>query len=148
MIYINQRWIHWNENVIILTKFSSLTALEVVILTTSSAISDENVIKMTTSPFQWFRHGWVITSHGSTWIWSKSTVIIPPFPCHSFGPVHDFANNIIILIWIKAEFQIVAWPVPDIKRAQVTCGIIEWREYYTKQEGNKTCFWKTKTVSW
>ena len=34
--------IHWNENVDILTKFSSPTALEVVILTTSNAASDEN----------------------------------------------------------------------------------------------------------
>ena len=44
--------IHWNENVIILTKFPSLAALEVVILTTSSAASDENFIKMKTFPFQ------------------------------------------------------------------------------------------------
>ena len=43
---------HWNENVVILTKFSSLAALEVVILTTSSAASDENFIKMKTFPFQ------------------------------------------------------------------------------------------------
>ena len=43
---------HWNENVIILMKFSSLAALEVVILTTFSAASDENFIKMTTFPFQ------------------------------------------------------------------------------------------------
>ena len=41
---------HWNENVVILTKYSSLTALEVVILTTSSAVSDENFIKMKTFP--------------------------------------------------------------------------------------------------
>ena len=33
---------HWNENVVILMKFSSLAALEVVILTTFSAASDEN----------------------------------------------------------------------------------------------------------
>ena len=44
--------IHWNENVVILTKFSSLAALEVVILTTFSAASDENFIKMKTFPFQ------------------------------------------------------------------------------------------------
>ena len=44
--------IHWNENVVILTKFESLAALEVVILTTSSAASDENFIKMKTFPFQ------------------------------------------------------------------------------------------------
>ena len=43
---------HWNENVVILMKFSSLAALEVVILTTFSAASDENFIKMKTFPFQ------------------------------------------------------------------------------------------------
>ena len=41
-----------HENVVILTKFSSLAALEVVILTTFSAASDENFIKMKTFPFQ------------------------------------------------------------------------------------------------
>ena len=35
-------------------KFSSLAALEVVILTTSSAASDENFIKMMTFSFQWY----------------------------------------------------------------------------------------------
>ena len=44
---------HWTKNVVILTKFSSLAALEVVILTTSSAASDEHFIKMKTFPFQW-----------------------------------------------------------------------------------------------
>ena len=41
--------IHWNENVVILVKFSSLATLEVVNMTTSSAVSDENFIKMTTA---------------------------------------------------------------------------------------------------
>ena len=41
---------YWNRN--ILLKFSSLAALEVVILTTSSAGSDENFIKVTFL-FQW-----------------------------------------------------------------------------------------------
>ena len=41
---------HWNENVILKKKFS---ALEVVILTTSSATSDEYFIKMKTFLFQW-----------------------------------------------------------------------------------------------
>ena len=36
---------HWNGNVFILVKFSSLAALKVVKLTTSSAASDENFIK-------------------------------------------------------------------------------------------------------
>ena len=49
---------HWNKNVVILTKFSSLAALEVVILTTSSAASDEHFIKMKTFPFQWLSHYW------------------------------------------------------------------------------------------
>ena len=44
--------IHWNGNVVILMKFSSLAALEVVILTTSGAASDENFVKMTTFSFQ------------------------------------------------------------------------------------------------
>ena len=43
-----------NGNVIILTKFSSLAALEVARMTTSSAASDENFVKMTlTFRFQW-----------------------------------------------------------------------------------------------
>ena len=56
-IYGMQTWllllrhIHWNETVI-LTKFSSLAALDIVILMTSSAANDESVIKMTTFPFQ------------------------------------------------------------------------------------------------
>ena len=50
--------IHWNKNVVILTKFSSLAALEVVILTTSSAASDEHFIKMKTFPFQCNKKPW------------------------------------------------------------------------------------------
>ena len=46
---------HWhrNGNVFILMKLSSLAALEVVKVTTSSAASDENFVKMTTFLFQW-----------------------------------------------------------------------------------------------
>ena len=44
---------HWNEYVVTLTTFSLLAALEVVILTTSSAANDENYIKMKTFPYQW-----------------------------------------------------------------------------------------------
>ena len=50
---------HWNENVVVLTKFSSLTAQEVVILTTFGAASDENYIKIKTFAFQWW------TTHSS-----------------------------------------------------------------------------------
>ena len=38
---------HWYENVIISMIFPSLTAPEVVKMTTSGAVSDENLIKMT-----------------------------------------------------------------------------------------------------
>ena len=48
----NQHDNHWNENVI-LTKFYSLAVLEVFIVTTSNAASDENFFKMKTFPFQW-----------------------------------------------------------------------------------------------
>ena len=44
--------IHWNENVIILTKFSSIGALNIVKITNSNASSDENVIKITTISYQ------------------------------------------------------------------------------------------------
>ena len=44
---------HWNENVVILTKFSSLAAPKVVILTTFGTASDEDFVKMKTFPFQW-----------------------------------------------------------------------------------------------
>ena len=47
----NKGW-QWNENIIILVKFSSLATPEVVILTTSGAANDENFVKMT-FPFQW-----------------------------------------------------------------------------------------------
>ena len=42
---------HWNGNVVILTKFFSRTALEAVKMTTSSATTNENLIKMI-FPFQ------------------------------------------------------------------------------------------------
>ena len=45
-------YLHWNGNVVILWKSSSLAVLKVVILTTFSAASDENFVKMTTFSFQ------------------------------------------------------------------------------------------------
>ena len=59
---------YWNGNVIILTKFSSLAALKVVILTTFGAASDENFIKMMTFSFQWCWN-WK-QALGSTWHWN------------------------------------------------------------------------------
>ena len=50
-IYFNFPY-HRNGNVFILMKLSSLAALEVVKVTTSSAASDENFVKMTTFLFQ------------------------------------------------------------------------------------------------
>ena len=43
---------HWNENVFILMKCSSLAALEVIKMTTASVASDENFVKMTTFSFE------------------------------------------------------------------------------------------------
>ena len=43
---------HWNGNVFLM-KFSSLATRKVVILTTFSAASDKNFVKMTTSSIQW-----------------------------------------------------------------------------------------------
>ena len=52
--------IRWNKNVILM-KFSSLAALEVVKMTTSSAASNENFIKMMTFPSQciMYRRHWL-----------------------------------------------------------------------------------------
>ena len=54
LIQFTDAQIHWNANVIILMKLSSLAALEVVKMTTSSAASDENFIKIITFSFQWY----------------------------------------------------------------------------------------------
>ena len=51
--------LHRNGNVFILMKLSSLAALEVVKVTTSSAASDENFVKMTTFLFQWMCYLWL-----------------------------------------------------------------------------------------
>ena len=56
---------HWNGNVVILTKFSSLAALKVVILTTFGAASDENFIKMMTFPFLWIRRQAIIWTNAN-----------------------------------------------------------------------------------
>ena len=48
---VKNRGAHWNQKVVILTTFSSLTAPEVVIRTTSGATSDEKVVNMTTFLF-------------------------------------------------------------------------------------------------
>ena len=48
--------IHWNENVFILMKSSSLAAPKVVKMTTFGAASDENFIKMMTFSFQCYSH--------------------------------------------------------------------------------------------
>ena len=55
MISLYSRFLHWhwNENKVILTKFMTLAAPGVVILTTSSAASDEYLIKMTSLGIQW-----------------------------------------------------------------------------------------------
>ena len=50
---ITQTLQHRNGNVFILMKYWSLVVLEVVRMTTSSAASDWNFIKMTTFSFQW-----------------------------------------------------------------------------------------------
>ena len=48
----DRTFLHWNGNVFILTKSSSLAAPKVVKMTTFGAASDEDFIKMTTFSFQ------------------------------------------------------------------------------------------------
>ena len=66
-IYGHVVQMHWNGNVFILMKFSSLAALKVVKMTTSSAASDENFVKMTTFPFQCVCPGFSSISNRYHW---------------------------------------------------------------------------------
>ena len=43
----------WNSNIFISTKFTSLSALEVVILTTSGTVNDRGFVQIITFPFRW-----------------------------------------------------------------------------------------------
>ena len=45
----------WNRNIVVLTKWSSLAAPEVVIMTTPGAVNDDNFVKMKTFVLQWTR---------------------------------------------------------------------------------------------
>ena len=90
---------HWNKNVVILTKFSSLAALEVVILTTSSAASDEHFIKMKTFPFQW---SWLESSRHST----------SRYVCGVFSSVKKFWSALAPFShnsWLKFFLEELAW---------------------------------------
>ena len=98
---------HWNENVFILMKCSSLAALEVIKMTTSSAASDENFVKMTTFSFQgyctpvrWRQLG--MWHHRNRFIyfllWSEQCIIFA-FTCAAMIEIlwrlhwYDFENN-------------------------------------------------------
>ena len=105
-------YLNWNENVIILMKFSSLTALEVVILTTSSAVSDENFIKMLTSPLQcicpmWNR-GWVglVKSHMAKFSGVVGVAPMPSVLPHfllvlTMDKINLSTNGPVLLTWIN-----------------------------------------------
>ena len=71
--------LHWNGNVVILMKFSSLAASEVVSLTTYDAISDENFAKTITFPFQCM--SCLHTSTPELYIAFLNTawIIVPPY---------------------------------------------------------------------
>ena len=47
-------FIYWNRNIFFFMKFSTLPWLEIVILISTEAASDENFIKMTTFLFWWY----------------------------------------------------------------------------------------------
>ena len=66
---------HWNWNVVIFTSISSLAAPNVVILITFGATNDENVVKMTTFPFQCGCMSWSRVSFVS-WL----TISLHPIP--------------------------------------------------------------------
>ena len=63
---------YWN---VILTKWPSLTALEVIILTTYGAATNENFVKMTQFPCHWYgccnKDTFLICEPASFWGWRK-----------------------------------------------------------------------------
>ena len=68
---------HGNGDVFILTKFSSLAALKVVKMTTFSAASGENFVKMKTYPFQWWQYIGVSLQHGQFTYKRHPTACLP-----------------------------------------------------------------------
>ena len=85
---------HGNENVFILMKLSSLTALEVVKMTTTSVASDENFIQMKALLFQWWnRNAFLITCP----LWGEFTEHgwIPLTKDQWYRALNNLANLII-----------------------------------------------------
>ena len=80
---MKRRIFHWNGKVFILMKCSSLAALEVIKMTTSSAASDENFVKMTTFLFQCLLQIWSgFDLCPCRFLWNmhfRGALISPPF---------------------------------------------------------------------
>ena len=102
--------IRWNGNIFILKTFSSLFALEVVKMTTSSAKSGEIFVKITTFPFQCFNE-----QCSSCWhtIWQ-------PLPAQSVtdrgiivgAPCGCCDNDILIISYKQSAFCVsLSWLV-------------------------------------
>ena len=146
---MNSEKIHWNENLVIFMKFSSLAALKVVILTTLNASSDQNFVKMTTFMFQctspcqvsygaFFpsslkkRYNKISRVHCTVYL-SGCTPALPndslePFLCHT----KDVRAIITLIIWPKkngACLKVAGLNVASGKRMFLTYGhhiLISW----------------------
>ena len=81
---ISRELLHWNDNVVILMKFSSLVTLEVVILTTSCAASDKISSK--------WRHFPIVF---------VNVFKLPQFP----------GDNELITLWPLTNWHIEAWNI-------------------------------------
>ena len=95
--------LNWNKSAVILTKFSSLAALEVVILTTSSAASDEIFIKMKTFLFQWYNISQDIVTG-----WETSARPLANASENLAGPVENRPGRVEFCIGYTRDYPIQA----------------------------------------
>ena len=100
--FLSLRANHRNGNVIILTKFSSLAALKVVKMTTSSAASDENFVKMTTFSFQWWYR---LDFHEISSSWLSNASLPVSYPGANFlkGAARITAIHLTIIVMGNAR---------------------------------------------
>ena len=100
-VWDDGHFVHWNGNVFILMKLSSLAALEVVKMTTSSAASDENFIKMMTFSFQW---GLDVTMK-STSMHTRRQIFNPNSPIKKASYNHQGQNTSWDYSWLSPLYR-------------------------------------------
>ena len=111
---------HWNGNVVILRKLSSLIAPKVVKMTISGAVTDGNFVKMSTYPCRW-KDGWF--NHNKT----KLNSLTPrqngrQFPDDIFKCIFLIEN-----VMISTKILLMFVPKGSINNIPTLVQIMAWR---------------------